>query len=186
MGLFDETPQYQQPVYTPFTDPARKKQRMLLYVIVGGILLLIFMGIFNAIRSGTGPKYDYAELAAQQNELLRLVQEHDAKARGQDLQNYMARAESVLLTGKSEWTEFLASRYSFSITPEQKALVTNTELDEDLKAAHISNRFDETFREEFSALLDKAERQAQRLLEGASSEANTSILNRSLAIYQSL
>ena len=79
MGLFDETPQYKQPVYTPFTDPARKKQRMLIYVIVAGIFLLIVMGIFNTIRSNSGPKFDYAELAAQHSELLRLVQEHDAK-----------------------------------------------------------------------------------------------------------
>jgi len=147
---------------------------------------LIFIGIFNSIRSGTGPKYDYAELAAQHNELLRLIQEHDGKARSLDTQNYMARAESLLITGKAEWTEFLASRYSFSITAEQKALATKTDIDERLESADIANRFDDDFAEEFAVEVNRAETRANRLLEKASSEQNLRILNDSLAIYQSL
>ncbi|MDX1765704.1 MAG: hypothetical protein R3313_01995, partial [Candidatus Saccharimonadales bacterium] len=131
-------------------------------------------------------KFDYAELAAQHNELLRLVQEHNDKARSLDTKNYMARAESLLITGKIEWTAFLASQYSYSVTSEQTALATNKDIDKSLESAAIANRFDDSFTEEFAAEVDEAERLANRLLEQTNAASNVKILNDSLAIYQSL
>ena len=186
MGLFDETPQYQQPVYTPLTDPNRRKQRVLIFTIVGGLLLLIIIGIVNSIRAGSGPQFDYAKLAAQHDELLRLVQEHEDKAKSLDTQNYMSRAESILLTGKTDWTDFLASRYQISVSGEDTALATNEDVDERLEASDIANRFDDDFAAEYAVQVEKAVRQTNRLLENAASEANKLILSNSLAIYESL
>ena len=182
----EDPPKYNQPVYTPLTDPANRRKHIAIGVLIVAFVLLIMVGVANVISSRNAPSKDYALLAARHDELLRIIDDHDDKARSLDVQNYIARANILLLTGQDEWIDFLAARYGSGISSEARLLAADTEIDAKLESSAIANRFDEDFLSLFGQKVDEAERLATNLRQTAKSQSNIEILDASIAVYESL
>lgn len=177
---------YQQPVYTPLTDPSRRRQRILVGIIIAGFVGIVLIGVFNVISSRNNPANDYAVLAADNNELLRIIKTHEDKAGSLDLRNYLSRAELLIASSRNDLRSFLATRYNVSVSEQQVALSTDLSIDEQLESAATANRFDEDFTRLFDAKIDAVELQATLLREGTNDPQNIATLDSLLTVYESL
>ena len=182
----EEQTGYQQPVYTPLTDPVRRGK--VIAVIVGIIVFLglILTGVILVASSTSTNGGPYVTLAAEHSELLNVIQTHQGSARSLDTQNYMARAKLLLTTSEDNFIDYLARRHNTGITAEAAALAVNPDIDDSLQRAAIANRFDQDFERDFGGQLTEVKRHAEQLRSEATADVDTEILDDLIEVYTNL
>lgn len=180
-------PENQQPDYNFIFNPQQpnkngliaggnKKQRILIALGGGLVLLLVFVVLFSVIFSGGSDKQLTLRLAQQHTELIRISEIGEDKARGQAAKNL---ATTTRLTLQSSETDILAiANNSQKVDSKLLAAGQNPETDETLTEAEQRSQFDEVFTEVVSEELQAYRSDLQQAFNISKSARNKQIYSQ--------
>lgn len=122
-----------------------KKQRTIIAVVVGFIVLLVIGTIFALVFSGApSNKEELLSLAKQQNEIIRIADIGVQKSRDAQAKNLALIAKLTLTTDQQPLLSALKAQ-KVKITPKELTASKDSKNDEILNNAVQANKFDDIF-----------------------------------------
>jgi hypothetical protein len=118
-----------------------------LFVVLGGVLLLIIIGSIVASvlsSAGKGDLADLKNIAAEQQELIRLADLGKEKAGDSVTRNLAYNTSLSTTTQQQKLIAYLQTR-GVKLTKEQLDVKKKATVDKELETAASNNRFDEAF-----------------------------------------
>lgn len=172
-GQYDFIFNNQQPKKNMLPGKNPKMTRILL--VAGGSIILVLLAImvFSLLFSGGGSTAELTNIAKQQNELIRIAEIGDKKARGSDAQNLAATTKLSL---KSDQTALLASMGRQKPLAKVLAQGQKSQTDQLLTQAEQSNRFDEAFIQTLQSQLSDYRQSVKDAYEGTSDAKTKQLL----------
>lgn len=153
-----------------------RKKRIIITAAGGGVLLTLIMIVFSLLASsGKGSVETLVSIAQQQNEIVRIAEDGNKKARGATAQNLAITTKLSISSAQKDLLAY-AKNQGIKINPDKLAETKDSKTDEQLKSAEQNNRYDETFTKVVTQQLTAYQASLRKAYNETSSQSGKSVL----------
>lgn len=154
-------------------------KKVRIFIVVGGLLLILILGIMFMTILGSGSKARNAqliEIGQRQSEIIRLSSMATEKSNSLDTKNYALTIKLSMTSSQNDLNKIITSG-GISQKELSKKLTQskNAETDQILNEALKNNRFDETYKEVINNQLSNYQKQLNSVYTGSTKKQKASL-----------